>query len=49
MRFYWWDDAIAWAFQIARDTAIRHKVTREADGFWTVDLADDAALIEACS
>lgn len=44
MTFYWWDDAIAFADELARGTLIRHKVTRGPGG-WTVDLADDAVAI----
>lgn len=48
MTFYWWNDAVAFAHQLAVGTAIRHKVHRTASG-WTVDLADDAVAVEACS
>lgn len=49
MTWYWWDDAIGWAHYIARETQIRHKVTRTAGG-WTVELAEDAvANLEVCS
>lgn len=43
MTFYWWEDAVAHAYDLARWTLIRHKVTRTAGG-WTVDLADTAVL-----
>lgn len=50
MKFWWWDDAYYWAVMVARDTEIRHKVYRGADGQWTVDPADHAALaLEPCS
>lgn len=47
MTFFWWDDAMAHATELARATRIRHKVHARGGG-WTVDLAD-AAVLEACS
>lgn len=49
MKFWWFDDALAYAVEIARGTLIRHKVTRGVDGHWTVDLADDAVAVGPCS
>jgi hypothetical protein len=47
--FYWWDDAIAHANDLARWTMIRHKVSGSA-GLWVVDLADNSVLTgEPCS
>lgn len=48
MTCYWWDDAVALANELARGTQIRHRVTKTAGG-WTVELADDAVLVEVCS
>lgn len=48
MTWYWWDDAIGFAYQLATETNIRHKVFRTAGG-WTVDLADTAVAVEVCS
>lgn len=47
MTFFWWDDAMALARELARDTQIRHKVTA-AGGGWAVEIAADAVL-EPCS
>jgi hypothetical protein len=48
MTFYWWEDAIAHANDLARWTQIRHKVAAGPGG-WIVDLADDAVLLERAS
>lgn len=49
MTFYWWDDAINFATELAAGTRIRHKVAH-APGGWAVDLADSAVLVgEPCS
>lgn len=44
MTFYWWDDAIATARELASATKIRHRVYRTAGG-WTVDLALTAVIV----
>lgn len=35
MTFYWWDDAVDHALQLARDTQIRHRVYKSPRG-WKV-------------
>lgn len=37
MKFYWWDDAVAEARDLARDTGIRHRVFFGRDEWWTVE------------
>lgn len=50
MWFFWWDDAVAEAQQLAADTNVRHKVGNDPLGVgWRVELADDAVLLEVCS
>lgn len=48
MTFFWWDDAVKLAAELADGTLIRHKVFWTAGG-WTVDIADTAVALEPCS
>lgn len=42
--FCWWDDALALANNLSRQTGMRHAVRME-DGLWGVDLADVRSVV----